>query len=190
MSYITDRFDDDVVRLLEKGGIGFMPSDTIYGLSCLALNRDAVEKIHKTKLRDDNKPFIVLISNIGQLEGLGVDKSLAKPVADYWPGALSAVLPSGNIPAWLERGKKSLAVRLPANNPLTQLIDRVGPIISTSANLQGQPPINTVSEAQAIFGGQLDFYVDGGKLDGLPSTVVEVSDGRLTVLRKGAVTIG
>ncbi len=59
MSYVTDEFDGEVVKLLKNGGVGFMPSDTIYGLSCDALNPEAVKRLQNLKRRDDKKKFIV-----------------------------------------------------------------------------------------------------------------------------------
>lgn len=189
MSYVTDRFDNEVTRRLEQGGIGFMPSDTIYGLSACALDRGAVERIHKIKQRDQGKPLIVLISNIKMLDLLSINQKQAEIIKGYWPGAVSMIFQTNKVPDWLQLGTDSLAVRLPAKQSLAKLINRVGPIVSTSANLQGESPINSAAEAAAKFGDQLDFYVDAGPLASLPSTLVVAESGQLRVVRPGAVKI-
>jgi L-threonylcarbamoyladenylate synthase len=82
-----------------------------------------------------------------------------------------------------------LAVRMPDNNDLRRLIDKVGPIVSTSANLQGQVPAKNVEDAQKYFGDKLDFYVDAGKLNGEPSTLVKIENGQIIILRQGSYKI-
>jgi L-threonylcarbamoyladenylate synthase len=188
VSYVTDCFDDEIVRLLKTGGIGLLPSDTIYGLSCMALNEKAVERLHKLKDRSTHKPFIVLISDIKMLDLLSISEKQTEIFEKYWPGPLSTILPS-KAPAFLTRGTASLAVRLPDHQELRDLIDKIGPIISTSANIEGGSPIHYVAEARKLFGNKLDFYVDAGELDNPPSTLVAVDSGQLKVIRQGAVKI-
>lgn len=190
MSYLTNNFDEKVVELLKAGGVGFIPTDTIYGLSARALDESAVEKIYKLKKRDQDKPFIVLISDSSQLLQLGIEPSEVEPAKPYWPGSLTLVCQAPAAPAWLHRGGKTLAVRLPDREDLRHLIKAVGPIVSTSANKKVEPVANSVDQAQQIFGQQLDFYVDGGDLaNRQPSTVARANDGKLVVLRPGTVNI-
>ncbi|MDB5161057.1 MAG: hypothetical protein JWO96_437 [Candidatus Saccharibacteria bacterium] len=188
MSYLTSEFDSRIVEILKHGGIGFMPSDTVYGLSALAANKLAVKKIHTIKSRSYHRPFIVLISDISQLEELGISINDAEPAFKYWPGPLSIICPAA-APEYLELGTGSLAVRLPDNEELIRLVDRTGPLISTSANLEGQETVHTVEEAREIFGDKLDFYVDAGEIDSKVSTIIKVQGDTLEVIRQGAVKI-
>jgi len=189
MSYVTDKIDDEVVRLLQNGGAGLLPTDTIYGLSCRAEDPKAVERLHRLKGRNANKPFIVLISDIKMLNMLSIFKFDRELIKNYWPGALSIICPALAAPDWLQRGANTLAVRLPDYPKLISLVDQVGPIISTSANPQGRPPARSAAEARSLFGDKLDFYVDIGELDNPPSTLVAVENGKLKVVRQGAVKI-
>lgn len=188
MAYTTDSFDDEVVRRLKAGGAGLLPTDTIYGLSCRALDRGAVERIRRLKDRGAQKPFIVLISDIKMLDLLSISKEKAGPAKKYWPARLSVVLPS-LAQEFLTQGTSSLAVRVPDYKELRELIEKVGPIVSTSANIEGGEPARTVEEAKKLFGDQLDFYVDVGELDNPPSTLAVVEGGRLKAVRPGAVKI-
>jgi L-threonylcarbamoyladenylate synthase len=191
MSYFTKQFDEQAISLLKQGGVGLLPTDTIYGLSAVAVNEQAVNKIHKLKRRDGNKPLVVLISDTEQLEELGLLKTQADLVKQYWPGPLSAILESTNIPAWLELGTSSLAVRMPDHEGLRNVIKKVGPIVSTSANWQGMPPATSVQEAESYFGDKLDFYIDVGELvNKQPSTLVKLENGKIKVIRSGAYKVG
>ena len=189
VSYVTDNFDNEVVKLLKAGGVGFMPSDTIYGLSCQALDKAAVERLYKIKRRDKNKPFIVLISSISQLPDLGVITTDVIPALKYWPGGLTIICNADDAPVWLHRGTKTLAVRQPDSPKLLVLMKKTGPLISTSANTAGQKPIDSVAKAQRQFGDKLDFYVDAGVIKGEPSTIIKKDNYELKVLRPGAVKI-
>jgi len=166
-----------------------MPTDTIYGLSASALDKDAVERIHSIKGRDSSKPLIVLIANLEMLDLLSIYKEQAKIIEEYWPGAVSLEFNASDSPSWLHRGRGHFAIRMPDHDTLRELISQVGPIVSTSANIQGGEPASNLDQAQAIFGEKLDFYVDAGKLVGQSSTLVINEGGRLKVVREGAVKI-
>lgn len=174
--------------MLKQDQVGLLPSDTIYGLSARALDEAAVERIHKIKGRDSGKPLIVLISDLKMLDLLSISVDQVKLVEKYWPGALSVIFTS-DAPEFLTRGTGSLAVRMPDSPDLTALINQVGPLVSTSANLEGEAPARNVAEAKAVFGGQLGFYVDAGELNNPPSTLVVINSGKLKVVRQGAVKI-
>lgn len=188
MSYISDSFDDEIVSLLKRGKVGLLPTDTIYGFSAKALDETAVERIHKLKSRDSRKPLIVLISDLKMLDLLSISAGQAKIAQKYWPGPLSVVLPS-LAPDFLTRATGSLAVRMPDYPALLKLINEVGPIVSTSANSQGQEPVKNVADARGLFDDELDFFVDAGELDNPPSTLATVRGGKLRVVRPGAVKI-
>jgi L-threonylcarbamoyladenylate synthase len=189
MSYSTNRLDDRIVELLKNGAVGLLPSDTIYGLSAVALNKDAVERVHELKRRDGNKPLIVLIANIKQLKELGLSKEQSELVEYYWPAALSVIFEAENIPGWLQLRSSSLAVRMPDNQELRDLIAKTGPIVSTSANLQGKKPAASVKEAKNYFNEHLDFYVDVGELNGQASTLVKIEKNKLKVVRQGSYSL-
>jgi L-threonylcarbamoyladenylate synthase len=190
VTYLSDNFDSQIVALLRGGAVGFMPSDTVYGLSCSALNQEAVERIYELKGRDSFKPCIVLLADIHQATELGIDEHSLEPIQKLWPAALTFVAPAGvTTPEYLHRGTSTIAVRVPKDKPLQRLLYKTGPLISTSANTQGEQTAQNVEEAKRYFGDKLDFYVDGGELTGQPSTLVEFKKGKLKILREGAVKI-
>jgi L-threonylcarbamoyladenylate synthase len=91
---------------------------------------------------------------------------------------------------YLRQDVPGLAVRVPQNEEVHELLKQTGPLLTTSANHPGDPVANTVTEAQNYFDDRIDFYVDGGDLSGRPpSTVVRIVDDAIEVLREGAVKI-
>ena len=189
VSYVTNTIDKEVIRLLNSGAVGFLPSDTIYGLSCRALDEQAVGRIHRLKKRDKHKPLVVLISSTGQLDELGIELSEVTPALKYWPGQLTIICNTKKTPAWLQMGTGTQSVRIPGSPGLRRLIAKTGPLISTSANLAGQEPALNIAGAKKYFGDKLDFYVNIGMLSGKPSTIVKAGPDGLEVIRPGAVDI-
>jgi L-threonylcarbamoyladenylate synthase len=186
VSYISNKIDDKIIELLKGGGVGLLPTDTIYGLSALALNEKAVGRVHELKQRDDGKPLVVLIGELKQLSELGLPLAHAELVKDHWPAPLSMIFESSNIPEWLHKKTRSLAVRLPKHNDLIELIKKVGPVVSTSVNPQSMKPATSAEEAKKYFGNRLDFYVDAGKINGQPSTLAKIENGKIEIIRQGA----
>jgi len=181
--------DPKVIQALKEGAVGVAPSDTIYGLMCLAANKDAVARLYKMKSRE-NKPGTVIAASIEQIAELGIPKRYLTPLESYWPNPLTIVVASAPELAYLDQGKMSLAVRVPSDPTVHALLEKTGPLLTSSANLPGEPVANTIAEAAEYFGEEVDFYVDGGDLSGRPaSTIIRVIDDAVDVLREGSVKI-
>ncbi len=182
----------DLVKTIRKGGVGILPTDTIYGLVGLALAPVTVERIYKLKKRSDGKPFIVLIGSWQDLEKINVEitpdqKKILKKV---WPGPVSVVLPCDNPRLAYLHQNKNLAIRWAKNNFLNRLIKKTGPLVAPSANPEGLKPAETITEAKKYFGAEVDFYFanNGKRLTGQSSTLIEIKNGKINILRQGAKT--
>jgi L-threonylcarbamoyladenylate synthase len=180
----------DGIKLDKPGAIGVIPTDTVYGVVARAADKEAVARLYGLKKRD-SKPGTVIAAAIGQLEELGLQHRYLKAVEQFWPGAVSVVIPASDPELeYLHRGKMSLAVRVPAGKDMQALLKKTGPLLTSSANKPGQPPAGTVDEARRYFEDSVDFYVDGGDLsDREPSTIIRILDDAIEVLRPGAVKI-
>lgn len=181
-----------LASLIKAGGIGVIPTDTIYGLVCSAFDQDAVEKVFEIKGRDSDKPPIILISNLNDLGRFGVTLDPAKKqlLMGFWPGKVSVILPVNNDDfTYLSRGLGALTFRFPDNNKLISLLQKTGPLIAPSANTQGAAPATDVDEIMTYFVGQIDFVVDGGKVEGSSSTLIDLTGTEVKVLRQGDVAI-
>jgi L-threonylcarbamoyladenylate synthase len=176
-------------KLHEPGVIGVVPTDTVYGVVARAADKSAVERLYALKKRDA-KPGTLVAANIDQLVELGIPRRYLTAVEQFWPGAVSVVIPCGDNLAYLHHGLYSLAVRIPDNENFRELLNETGALLTSSANHPSKPPANTVDEAKEYFGGEVDFYIDGGDLSGhKPSTVIRIVDDAIEILRAGAVHI-
>lgn len=180
---------DAAKTLQQPGSVGIIPTDTVYGLIARAGDETAVTRLYALKHRE-GKPGTVIAATIDQLVQLGLKARYLKAVIDYWPGAISIVIPSGPELEYLHEGVGSLAVRIPDSAELVKLLEQTGPLLTSSANYPGEPVATVVKEAEKYFGDKVDFYIDGGDMSSHePSTVIRIVDDAIEVLREGAVKI-
>ena len=172
----------DIINIIKNGGIGVMPTDTIYGLVGSAFSRKAVERIYRARKREKNKPFIVLIGSIEDLSrfGIRIDKRLRSFLEAAWNAAPTSIILSVKNKKflYLHRGTSSLAFRLPKDKWLREFIKKTGPLAAPSANPAGLSPARNIKEAREYFGdraypartggGGVDFYLDRGTKKGSP----------------------
>lgn len=176
----------EIARLLGEGHVALLPTDTIYGLHASALDAAAVERIVAIKGREETKPFVVIAASLDQLPSLGIAAPAATLTAldSIWPAPLTAILPlEQSIPA--SRGLTTLAVRIPALEWLRQLTALTGPLVSTSANRSGEPPIHDPSDLASDLQQRIDAIVDAGPLSGVPSVIVDLSSSEPRMVRPG-----
>jgi L-threonylcarbamoyladenylate synthase len=177
-------------QLLQAGAVGVISTDTVYGIVARAADPAAVTRLYSIKSRE-YKPGTVIAASLEQLETLGLKHRYLKAVEQFWPGAVSVIIPAADPSLeYLHRGKMSLAVRIPDDKQLQAVLKTTGPLLTSSANQPGAPPAINIDQAKAYFGDQVDFYVDGGDLSGRqPSTIIRVIDDAIEVIRPGAVDI-
>lgn len=204
---VFKKFNSEAVKILKNGGIGVIPTDTIYGIVCSALSKKAVERVYRLRKRNPRKPVIVLISSINDLKKFGIapDAISHKQLAKFWPGPVSIALQITDSLAtqdlakrdkrqmaklkYLHCGKRAIAFRMPQKAALRRFLKKTGPLIAPSANFEGKPTAKTIEEAQKYFGEEIDFYIDGGKLKSEPSTLISVKNGKIRVIRQGKTKI-
>ncbi len=177
-----------------RGGIVAFPTDTIYGLGCSLFDAAAVAMLAQIKRRAPSHAFISLIPESMQAWGLAADVS---PVAErlidrFWPGPLSLIFrASPLVPERVLGRGGTVALRCPRDTLCERILERIGgPVVSSSANLSGEPPAESAAEVVAIFGNQLDLVLDGGPRHARPpTTLVDVSGERPRLLRRGTLDV-
>jgi len=188
----------DIIKTLRSGGIGILPTDTIYGIVGSALVPKTVARIYHLRKRNLKKPMIVLVSSTEDMRqfGMAIDETTKKILAHVWPGKVSVILPISlrrkselKRFGYLHRGTAALAFRVPKPTWLQKLLRKTGPLIAPSVNFEGEPPALSVRAAKKYFGRSVDFYVDAGRLISRPSTLIIIEKGKVTVLREGAIKI-
>lgn len=180
----------NIIEILKRGGVGVMPTDTLYGLLGSALNKKTVERIYKLRKRDLSKPFIILISSLNELSQFGVTDFPKQLLSKIWPGKVSVILPlSKNFSKfkYLHRGTKKLAFRIPKSTFLIDLLKKTGPLVAPSANPQGKNPAKNTEEARKYFGGSVDFYTGKKILKSKGSTIIEWRGELFKPIREGDV---
>lgn len=183
MKRISDLNDPVVAGTLQRGGIGILRTDTLYGIVARADDEAAVSRVYRLKHRNKAKSPIVLIASPQQLFDEPSDDE-QKLIHDVWPGKVTVVLASKKAPVWIRRGNNSVAYRLPASPALRQLLETTGPLIAPSANPENSPPAMSIEEAYQYFGDSVDVYIDGGRVnDEAPSQILRIADGQVERLR-------
>ena len=175
-----------ITQELADGHVVLLPTDTIYGLHALATSDAAVERIAEIKGRDESTPFIVLASSVQQLREIGVAATpdLLEALGSIWPAPLTAILPLARpLPA--SRGAQTLAVRIPAVDWLRELAQRTGPLVSTSANRSGEPPVEAPEMLAYDLQQRVDAIVDGGVRKGKPSAILDLTGAEPRFIRGG-----
>jgi L-threonylcarbamoyladenylate synthase len=176
----------EIARVLTAGGVALLPTDTIYGLHAVATDDRAVERIGEIKGRDDSKPYVVIASGLEQLVDLGIEASadVLRALNEIWPAPLTAILPLRD-PIAASRGRSTLAVRIPDLAWLNQLTSMTGPLVSTSANRAGEPPVEGPDQLAAELQERIDAIVDAGIRTGEPSAILDLTGAEPRFLREG-----
>ena len=182
----------ELLRCLAQGGVAVFPADGLYGLGCDPLDAAAVVRIHALKGRDERKPSAVMYLDPMAMRELltGLGPRAVAAVAALLPGPVTLVLPNPDrrYPLACREDPERLGVRL-IEGPLAGM---PLPMLQTSANLSGDPPPSSFEQVPAAIREGADLAIDGGQLNGRPSTVVDVasidSDGSWRVVRGGALS--
>jgi L-threonylcarbamoyladenylate synthase len=190
---MTDPRISDAVEILRKGGTVVYPTETVYGIGCDPINRSACERIQQMKKRVNYKTLLLISCDIEQVEKtLGKLNETGSRLAQvFWPGPLTMVIrPEKEMPDYLYGISSGIAVRVTSHPIASELAREFGaPIISTSANLTGDPPIVTYEDALELFGSEADIILKNPEpLHGKPSTVVDVTTGSIALIREGGIS--
>jgi L-threonylcarbamoyladenylate synthase len=187
-------FIQAAAQLIREGKRVAFPTETVYGLGADATNSSAVEGIFQAKGRPTDNPLIVHISHIAQLNDLvlEVDEVSRTLIDAFWPGPLTLVLPvrPGAVSPCVTAGLPTVAVRMPAHPIALRLIEAAGcPLAAPSANRSGRPSPTRAEHVRDDLDGRIEAILDAGPTGvGVESTVVEVVEGCIHLLRPGGIT--
>mgnify|MGYP003306130318 FL=1 len=177
-------------KIINKGGIVIFPTDTVYGIGCDPYNQKAVLSLYKIKKREKTKPLPVIGYSKKELEKIAEFNDKAEKIAEmFWPGAITLILKvkDENIKKSLGLGKK-IAVRVPNNQCALSLLKECKLLVATSANISGTTSLTDPNDCKRDLNGY-DLLIDGGILsDNGESTIVEIDENKLRVLRSGSVS--
>ena len=193
-----------IVKYLKQGKVVVIPTDTVYGFSCLATSKKGIEKIHQIKKSGYEKPLLVLVNSFKMLKDYAVvNKAQLECLKNLWSELASEIdckiskkkqravtVILDKMPRSLRyarAGQDSVAVRLPKSELNYKIIKELGlPIVSTSLNLNNKELITDLNMIEKVFENKPDLIVDAGKLKKAePSRLIDIRDiNNIKILRK------
>ncbi len=184
---------EKAAKIIRNRGMICFPTTSLYGLGADALNADAVDQIFEIKARPHDKPILVLIHDIRQLNLLvkRVSPIAEKIMEKFWPGGVTLIFKAkDHLPHALTAGSGKIGIRLAYHPVASALAKAVGsPITGTSANLSGQPGISKIDELDPMLAERLDLILDAGELiGGQGSTIVDTTSDIPMILREVRIT--
>jgi L-threonylcarbamoyladenylate synthase len=179
--------------IIRGGGVVCHPTDTVYGLSCSPFDDVALERVFSIKGRGRNKGVLVLVPTVDWVQRLAssIPPGFSRLSDQLWPGPVTFLLPANDGLPSLIRGEKELVgVRRPDHAFLLRWMENIpGPLVSTSANLSGRPPAQSVDELRQWIAPQVDLFIEATDLgESLPSTVLDLSIEPPQIVRAGVMS--
>ena len=183
---------DAAVAALRAGRLAVVPTDTVYGLAASGESEAGARALYAAKGREAIRPTAVLFASMDVLleRVPGLPARAVEAARALLPGPVTLVLPNPERRyAWLNAERPdAIGVRVPAvTGPGRAVLDAVGTLVATSANLPGRPDPRRVEEVPPEIAAAVDIVVDGGELPGTPSTVIDLTGHDPQILREGAL---
>jgi tRNA threonylcarbamoyl adenosine modification protein (Sua5/YciO/YrdC/YwlC family) len=174
---------------LRRPELVVVPTDTVYGVIADAFNPKATKALRDAKGLAPTAPLTVLIRSPRQVSGLvsDVPEAADRLMAAYWPGPLTLVLPAADGLNWDVGTRTEVALRMPTDDLLLEVIADIGPLVCSTAARPADELPHVVDDAVEALGDSVALYVDGGVRDGRWSTIVDLTRDHAMVLREGAV---
>ncbi|MBR1544797.1 MAG: threonylcarbamoyl-AMP synthase, partial [Alphaproteobacteria bacterium] len=178
---------DLIIQKLLSGEVVIFPTDTVFGIGCLATDTKAIEKIYKLKGREKTKSLLLNVANKTAIKKIATVSQLdEKLIKNFMPGALTLILrakSSTHLSKYVIKDGK-IGVRIPNNKILLYILKKIKtPLISTSCNLSGEPACIVASEAEKIFSKDILILDTSEKLSGFSSTIIDTTDNEIKYLR-------
>ena len=178
------------LKVLSAGGLILYPTDTVWGIGCDATNADAVKRVYQLKQRDDSKALIVLIDSADHLDHYVVDvPMIARELIDVAVNPLTIIYEGAyNIAPNVLGNEDSVGIRIPNDEFCHRLCERFGkPIVSTSANVSGEPTAKRFADIDSSIVNGVDYAVEYRRNDTTkhqPSNIILLSrDGTFKIIR-------
>lgn len=176
---------------LREGGVILMPTETVYGLFADSQQASAVEAIYRLKGRDRTKPLSLNVTSLKEIYAFSTHHPdyLDRLYKTFLPGPLTIILEANErVPYWVNAGKATIGFRVPNHSGLLSMIETIGPLAGTSANLSGKTSGHHFQDIQEQFNGQLPGLADDASLSGVDSTVLDLTQTTPTILRQGRIS--
>ena len=176
-------------QVLKRGGVGVIPTDTVYGLACCVSHDAAIKRVYELKGMDPKKPLSILVADLrvaGQF-ARGISTPNYRMMRRVLPGPYTFICrATEDVPRIMLRKRKTIGIRIPDTPIVLALLEELGePLITTSVRTPDDQILNEPTELENRFGNKIDLLVDGGPLLPEPSTVVDITGPDPVLVRAG-----
>ena len=183
------RLITQAVKIIQNGGVIVFPTDSAYAIGCQLANKDAVERIRLLRQLDENHHFTLICRDLSEISTYATlhnpDFRLLKANT---PGPFTFILPaSKEVPRrFLHPKRKTIGLRIPNSNIVQELLKELNePVMSVTLALPGQEPFVEARDVYDSLSKQVDLIIDGGLCSRIPTTIVDLVDGKPTIVRMG-----
>jgi tRNA threonylcarbamoyl adenosine modification protein (Sua5/YciO/YrdC/YwlC family) len=178
-----------VVQILNEGGVIAYPTDTVYGLGCDLTNKQAVDRLYQIKSMDRSHPLAFICPDLSDISKYAVvENAVYRVLKRFLPGPYCFILQATReVPKMVQTKQKTVGIRVPDHPVTIAIVKELGrPLISSTACRPGQEPFIDPWEIEQEFHG-LDLVIDAGDAGGsVPTTIVDLSQGDVRIVREGA----
>jgi tRNA threonylcarbamoyl adenosine modification protein (Sua5/YciO/YrdC/YwlC family) len=176
------------VEALEAGGVIAYPTDTVYGLGCDLMNKNAIERLYAIKRMDRSHPLAFVCPDLSDIAKYAVvENQVYRVLRRLLPGPYTFILPATReVPKLVQMKRKNVGIRVPGLEVTRALARELGrPIISSTAAMPGEEPFVDPNEIDDAFKG-LALVLDGGAGGLVPTTVIDLTTSPPEIVREGA----
>ena len=179
----NNKIIDDAVGVLKNDGIIIVPTDTVYGLAIDSKSEAAFNKVYEIKKRSLSKKLPIVVDTYARLKSIcEITEEEIKRLHPFYPGKLTLVLRKID-------SEETVAVRMINNEIINKIIERLdSPLMLTSANISGKDVSKDILTILDDFDGKVDMVIMGNKVSDVSSTIIELKEGQLTLIREGAIS--
>ena len=192
MIKLTKKDISKCAEILKNNGLLAFPTETVFGLGIKASSEENYEKLVKVKNRPNDKPFTLMCSKIKKKKKfVEIDEKTRKIINYFMPGPITLILKTKtDVPHFVDLGTGFVGVRIPDDKFVVNMIKEVGePLLVPSANISSFPPAKNDKEAIEYFHDTIDGVVEGECINGIPSSIFKIDNGKIILIRKGLISL-
>lgn len=181
---------NEICDVIQKGGIVAFPTETVYGVGIHFDDEEALERLMEAKNRDYSKAITLMVADKKDISQYAyISPQAQKMIDQFMPGMITLIFKKKeSVRDSMTNGKSTIGIRIPDSEFVLSLLKKVGPMLVTSANLSQHPNTTSTQEVLNQLDGRIDLVVDGKTSDNIASTVVDVSQDEIKILRAGKIT--
>lgn len=187
---VNEKEIEKVIQLLNENQVVSFPTETVYGVAVKYGSHEALDRLMDAKNRDYSKAITLMLSKKEDIQKYAyVNQEASKIIEAFMPGKITLIFKKKeNVDSYMTNGKETIGIRIPDSEYVLNLIDQVGPLLVTSANMSGKENTTCTDEVLKQLNGRISLVVDGKTTSHLASTVIDLSDGKVEILRAGEIT--